>query len=473
MQCKTCEAQTEAISEWKVLFIVCVAQFLGPLMGSSVGIALPSIGYHFSASAAMLSRVESDYILAFSIILLPAGRFGDIYGRKKVFTAGLILFTLATAVLPFAWNIGAFVLIRLFQGCGAAMITSTSVAILMMVFPPSVRGRAMGIITASVYTGISVGPVVGGAVVTHLGWQWVFYMVLPLCLIAVLLTFSQLRGEWFGDKGGTFDWLGTVFFMGSISALVYGVMEAEGIWGTALVVAGLAGLCFFLWLQSHSKSPLLDVSLLLRNKVFAFSNLATLINYASSFGVVFLLSLYLQYVRGCTPQEAGLLLVVQPIVQAVLSPLAGRMSDKISPALLATSGMALCTVGLAWTAFLTVETPLYIIGAILVVFGFGFGIFASPNMNTIMSSVAARHYGVASGLVATMRTQGMLVCMTTITFVFTIYLGDATVSQENIPGFMSSLETLFILFSGLSVLGVFMSMVRTSGKREPLSPTAK
>jgi EmrB/QacA subfamily drug resistance transporter len=467
MQNTANKAPDDTTSHWTTLVVVCVAQFLGPLMGSAVGIALPAIGYHFSASAAMLSRVESDYILAFSIMLLPAGRFGDIHGRKKVFATGLALFTLATTILPHAWSIETFVLFRVIQGCGASMITSTSVAILMSVFPASSRGKAMGIAVAAVYIGISVGPLLGGAVATHLGWQYVFYMVLPPCLLALGLTARYMRSEWYGDADDKFDWVGALVFMGSVSSLVYGVMcNSMGLMSYGLIVCGIVGLGIFLRMQSRAAQPLLDVALLRSNRVFAFSNLATLINYASSFGVIFLLSLYLQYVRGFTPQEAGMILVLQPIIQAVLSPLAGRLSDRVDPTRLATLGMVLCSCGLGWAAFLGVDTPLYVIGMILAVFGCGYGLFASPNMTAIMNSVTSRHYGVASGMVATMRTQGMLVCMTTVTFVFTMFLGDATVSQENIPGFMRSLTTLFILFSGLSVVGVFFSMVRGTAKRE-------
>ena len=286
------------------------------------------------------------YILANSILLLPVGRFADIHGRKRIFIAGNVLIILATLALSITTSTRLFILFRLFQGFGAAMVTSTSFAILTSVFPPERRGQAMGIIVAFVYVGLSAGPTLGGVIITQLGWRWIFFLMLPVEVAALWLTMTKLKGEWAESKGQKFDWRGSILFAAALTILIVGltkITQWHSAWG--LVVGGLAGLFLFLWRQKKTTSPLLDVNLIISNMAFTLSNIATMINYAASFGMVFLFCLYLQYAKGFSPQTAGLILVVQPITQALLSPLAGRLSDKWPPARVATVGMGICAIG--------------------------------------------------------------------------------------------------------------------------------
>ena len=451
----------DAASGAVTLFVVSAVQFLTPFMLSAVGVALPAIGREFSASAVQLGLVETVYIFAFSLFLLPAGRLGDIYGRKKIFTIGIVVFTAGTVLVSIAFTIESFIVFRFFQGCGGAMISGTSVAILSSVFPPDRRGQAMGVIVGCVYLGLSLGPVLSGFMVTHLGWRWIFYLGVLLELSCLCLTVLKLKGEWADARGERFDFTGSFLYMTSLFCLICGTLnQKEGGIYPVLMASGALGFLIFIAFEYRCSSPILDVDLVVRNRVFAFSNLATLINYAASFGIAFFFSLYLQVVRGYSPQWAGWILIIQPVFQAVLSPLFGRLADRVSPAGLATGGMALCALSLGLVSQVHAGTPMPVIMGILALMGVGFSLFSSPNTTTVMGSVPPKSYGIASSFLATMRTVGMLCSMTIITLVFKHVMGDQPVSGETQSSFLASMQLCMMTFCFLCVAGVFCSMVR-------------
>ncbi len=450
-----------AVSGAVILFVVSAVQFLTPFMLSAVGVALPAIGREFSASAVQLGLVETVYIFAFSLLLLPAGRLGDIYGRRRIFTIGILVFTAGTVLLSFAFTIESFLVFRFFQGCGGAMISGNSVAILASVFPSAKRGRAMGIIVGCVYLGLSLGPVLSGFMVTHLGWRWIFYLGVLVELGCLFLTVLKLKGEWADARGERFDFVGAFLYIVSLFCLIYGALnQKEGGIYLAFMASGGLGFLIFLAFEHRCSSPILDVGLVIRNRVFAFSNLATLINYAASSGIAFFFSLYLQVVRGHSPQGAGWILIIQPVFQSVLSPLFGRLADRVSPAGLATAGMALCALSLGLASQIHAVTPMYVIMGMLALMGVGFGLFSSPNTTAVMGSVPPKSYGVASSFLATMRTVGMLCSMTIVTLVFKHFMGDHPVSAETRSSFLASMHLCMMIFCFLCVAGVFCSMVR-------------
>jgi EmrB/QacA subfamily drug resistance transporter len=458
----------DAVSGAATLFVVSAVQFLTPFMLSAVGVALPAIGREFSASAVQLGLVETVYIFAFSLFLIPAGRLGDIYGRKRIFTMGILVFTVGTVLISLAFSIKSFIVFRFFQGFGGAMISGTSVAILSSVFPSAKRGQAMGVIVGCVYLGLSLGPVLSGFMVTHLGWRWIFYLGVLVELFCLCLTVLKLKGEWAEARGERFDFAGTILYIISLFCLIYGALnQKEGSIYPVFMASGALGFLIFLIFEYRCSSPILDVGLVFSNRVFAFSNLATLINYAASFGIAFFFSLYLQVVRGYSPQRAGWILVIQPVFQSILSPLFGKLADRVSPAGLATCGMALCTLSLGLVSRVHAGTPIYVIMGMLAFMGVGFGLFSSPNTTTVMGSVPAKSYGIASSFLATMRTMGMLCSMTIITLVFKHIMGDHPVSAETRSSFLSSMHLCMMIFCLLCLAGVFCSMVRL----KPVSST--
>ncbi|MGM0653870.1 MAG: MFS transporter [Thermodesulfobacteriota bacterium] len=449
------------ISRRHTIFIVSAVQFLAPFMMSAVGVALPTIGGFYGASAVSLALVEMIYMLAITLFLLPVGRLADITGRKRIFVSGVALFALATTLLPFSPSIGIFIVIRFVQGIGVACTVSTSVAILSSVVPKEKRGKAMGIIVACVYLGLSAGPTLAGLMITWLGWQWIFFASVPLAMAALILTLTRLKGEWKGAEGEAFDWVGSLIYMAAISCLIVGASRLKSdAWAPGLMIAGMVCMAGFAIFEYRHHSPILDIHLLLGNRVLTFSNIATGINYAASFGLTFFFSLYLQVVKGMSAQATGFVLVVQPIIQAVLSPLSGTLSDKISPAKLSTAGMAICAAGLGFAAVLDQDAGTRQVLVVLIIMGLGFAAFSTANMTTVMGSVGSRHYGIASSLVATMRSIGMLTAMTITTLLLSIFMGDAEISTATAPGFLKTMHTAFIIFALLSLVGIIFSMAR-------------
>jgi len=443
------------------LLVVCAAHFLMPFMMSAVGVALPAIGREFDTTALQLGLVETFYVLSASIFLLAMGRLGDIYGRRRIFQYGIVIFTVAGGSISLAWSIESLLTLRFLQGMGGAMVMATTMAMVVEVFPPSERGRALGISIASVYAGISCGPFLGGLLVTGFGWRWIFYLCVPLGATTFLITKLKLRGDRAEAMGEPFDWRGSLIYAAALLLLISGAANLEfGTPAWAALLTGTLGIALFLTVEARTPYPILNVKLLSDNRIFAFSNLAALFNYAATFGVTFFLSLYLQFVKGMTARDAGLVLIIQPIVQAVLSPLCGRLADRYPAARVATAGMTLCAAGLALAATLDGNTPLAVVAVMLAILGTGFALFSSPNVSVIMGSVAPRYLGIASGLNSSMRTLGMMSSMSIITVIFAMFMAGQPVTATTQPQFLHSMRTALLIFCGLCVIGIACSAGR-------------
>jgi EmrB/QacA subfamily drug resistance transporter len=447
-------------SKGAVLLVATIASFLFPFMLSAVNIALPSLGKELSLDAVTLGWIATAYLLSSATLLVPFGRIADIYGRKKIFTCGIVISTLSSLFSGMASSATMLISCRVFQGVGGAMIAGTAIALLTAVFPANERGKVLGINVAATYIGLSLGPVLGGVLTQHLGWRSVFFLSALLGLAVIGVVLWKLKGEWTGAKGERFDLAGSVIYILSLVALVYGFTLLPAMSGVGLIVGGIIGLSAFARWEMRTKSPVLDISLFKNSKAFTFSNLAALINYSATWAISFLISLYLQYLKGFNPESAGLILVAMPAMQAIFSPLAGRLSDRIEPRLIASAGMALTTVGLVIFIFLNEETPLEFIIGNLVLMGLGFAFFSSPNTNAVMSSAPKTAYGVASATLATMRQVGMVFSMGVAMLMFTLYIGRVQIMPEYYPLFQESMKTSFIIFAVLCFGGIFASLAR-------------
>ncbi len=454
---------TNQAQEKATLFISTITSFMGPFIISSVNVALPAIQKEFNADAVQLSWITTSLLLATAMILLPAGRIGDIHGRKRVFEWGLALFILASVLAGLSNSVGMLIFFRVLQGIASAMFTATGIAILTSVFPPQKRGRVMGIYVSAVYIGLSAGPFVGGIVTHHIGWRSLFFLVAPFGILSFYITSKYLKGEWADAKGEAFDVVGSILYCIAILSLVYGASVLPDIKAAFLIIIGLLCLGFFIWFELRVKFPVVDISLFRKNKLFTFSSLAALINYSATFAVAFLLSLYLQYIKGMTPQTAGIVLFAQPVMMAVFSPIAGRLSDRIEPRKIATLGMAITAIGLFLFIFIDRTTSIpYIIGT-LIILGFGFALFSSPNMSAIMGSVEKRFLGIASGTVGTMRLLGQMTSMAVAMVVFSVFIGHEEITPTNYDLFLHSVRVCFTISSILCVVGIFFSFFRGKG----------
>ena len=455
----------EEVDKGFVLLVTTLASFLMPFMGSSINVALPSIGKEFGMSAVSLGWVATAFLLTGAIFQVPFGRMADIRGRRKVFLLGVLLHAVASMVAGFSMSAAMLIATRALQGMASAMAFGTAVAILTSVFPPEERGKVLGINVTAVYTGLSAGPFLGGILTQFLGWRSIFFVTSPLWSLVFVLGLWKLKGELAEASGERFDFVGSMIYSVTLVAIIYGLSLLPSLAGAGFLVAGFLGLWALVNYEARATSPVFDIRLFKDNRAFTFSNLAALISYSATFAVSFLVSLYLQYIKGLSPQEAGLILLSQPVVQALFSSFSGRLSDRIDPRILASMGMGITVAGLFLLVFLGPETGMgYIVGS-LGILGFGFALFSSPNTNAVMSSVERKSYGVASGILGTMRQTGMMFSMALVMILFSMIIGRVQIAPENYSSFLKCIRITFVISAFLCSGGVFASLAR--GKLHP------
>jgi len=440
-----------------ILLVFCMATTLVPFMGSAMNLALPVIAKEFSMNAISLSWIVSVFLLTSAIFPIPFSRFADMVGRKKIFTLGVIIFGISSILCGLSTSGVFLITARLFQGLGSSMIFATNMAILTSVFPPNERGKALGIITAVVYVSSSSGPFIGGMLTHYFGWRSIFFVTSGISLAVLGGIFTKMKGEWIESKGEDFDWSGVILYSAGLSLLIYGLSKLPALLGFLYIISGLTALIVFIFFEKNLQFPVIRVQLFLENKIFGLSSTAALINYAATFSISFLLSLYLQYIKGFSPQHAGFILIAQPVAQAILSPIAGRWSDKTDARILATTGMGILVTGLILMFFLNPLTPIRIIVALAVLLGIGFGLFSSPNMNVIMGSVEKKYLGLASAITNTMRLTGQSFSMGITMMVISLCVGKIKISHEVLPQFMKSIHITFIILAVLCCFGVYAS----------------
>ncbi len=452
---------TEKRKNFSILSVVAITSFMGTFLVSAVNIALPTIENDLSLTAIELSWIITSFILGMAMFMIPAGSWGDRTDNRKLFKLGLIIFIIASTICYVApnghWLIGA----RFIQGIGSAFTGTTGQAILVSSFPANKRGQVLGISVSSVYIGLALGPAVGGIITELFGWRIIFSIAVILGIASLIVSLVFLKSR----KGVKYDSnkrdpYGLILFMSGLIALVYGSSQIPSTKGWIIMALSLILLAVFWRVESKVDFPILDTRLFAHNRLFTFSSMAALINYTSTFAIGFFISLYLQKILNLSPRDAGAIIIAQPIMMAIFSPIVGRASDKIQPRYLATIGMAMCTAGLGMLAFIGADTQIWMIIAILIWVGLGFALFSSPNMNTIMSSVERTQYGQASGLAASMRVFGQIISMSIITLLISFNLGSQSIEAVSDQMFLTAMQWGFIIFAIIGIPGIFFSHFR-------------
>jgi MFS family permease len=318
----------------------------------------------------------------------------------------------------------------------------------------------LGINAAAVYIGLSTGPLIGGFLTATLGWRSIFLFTGFMGLIILMCVFWKLKSEWAEAKGEKLDYPGSIIFSLSLLAMMYGLSALPGFVGIWLILAGIIGLAVFVVLEHRVKYPVLNLSLFRNNIGFTFSNLAALINYSATFAVGFLLSLYLQYIKGFDVEHAGLILIAQPVLMVICSPIAGSLSDKIQPRVVASIGMGLTTCGLIFLTLLDNNSSVIYVLVSQVILGLGFGFFSSPNTNAVMSSLERKYYGVGSGILGTTRLVGQTMSMGVVLLLFALNIGQVQITPESYPLFLKSMRMAFTISAALCFIGIFASIAR-------------
>ena len=444
------------------LIAVSLSSFLVSYMVSSINIALPLIGQEFTLAPSVLGWIAMTYLLSTAVFLLPSGMYSDIRGRKKVFIAGCAIIMLSSVGCVFSPSGLILILFRIIQGTGTAMLFASSTPIITTAFPPEKRGRVLGITIATIYMGLSMGPFLGGILAHWYGWRSLFYFNIIGMSVALVGGYKLIVADKV-DKTHykkRIDLTGSALSAAAILCGMIGLTHVTSLYGAPLMIGGAVILVIFFFHELRTLEPLLPVRVFRHNRVFIFSNIAAMINYSSTFAITFFLSLYLQYIKGYTPDRAGLILIAQPVMQAVLSPVAGRLSDSRDPRILSSAGMGIIACGLLVFAIYPGVIPVWLIVALLSLLGVGFALFSSPNTNAVFGSVEHRYLGTASSVISMMRVLGQVMSMAIAILLMAHFTGSHTVDSSNADAFLSALRAGFIIFSILCIAGIPTSWAR-------------
>ena len=447
-----------------LLLIVSLATFATPLIASGVNIAIPYISLDFAVSASNIGWVQTCFLMTSAVFLFPFGKLSDRTEKGKIFLSGLLCQFGGFAIAGLSFSFPMLLVGMALAGFGSAQILSVGIPLLTTNFPFQERGKVIGISTAVIYTALALGPFIGGVLIANFGWHSVFLVLLPitalpLCLTIALLPKLQKNAELHDSK--PFDGVGSAIYIIAASLLLVGISRiSDGSYASIILIIGISISVLFLWWESQHPDPVFPINIFKENKIFRNSSLAALINYGSSFAVTLLLSFYFQNVRDFSSIATGTILVTQPLIMAVLTPFAGRLSDRIDPRILATIGMTMTAASLFAFSLLTSTTPLWVIIGILLFLGSGFSLFSSPNMNSIMSSVPNSEAGIASATAGTMRVFGQVLSMTAVMIVFANLLGSVVISAEIAEPLLEALSMTFLALGCLCTIGIYFSYAR-------------
>ena len=441
--------------------------WMAAFLTTSINIALRDIKVEFHLGAVALGWVPLCYILAMGIVLVPLGKVADTVGRRLIFMIGLWIIFITGVALVLVHSYTLLVVFRFLQGVGSGTVFASATAIVALAYPPERRGFAMGIMAMTAYAGQSMGPILGGVIVDNIGWRSIFLVGACYTLVTIVLDLWLLkRAEWKDEQKHSFDWPGSIAYAAFLPAFLLGLSWLPLVRGLVLSVIGVVGLAGFFWWETRVPGPVLDVRLFRHNRLFALSNLTALISYASVWAMTYLMALYLELIKGLNAETAGLVLVAGVVLQTVLSPFGGRLSDRIQPRWVVSIGMGFCVLGLAVLSFLDTSTPYSVIIVALCMMGIGYAFFSGPNQAAIMGSVERKDVGLAGASVGTMRVVGQALSVALATLIMAVVVGRHEIQAPDYPHFLTALHITFAIMAGLCAVSVLVSLVRGDVKRQ-------
>lgn len=453
----------EKIREKKsIIYVSAITSFITTFTGSALNLSIPAMEDEFNVSAGTVGWVITIYMLTCAALAVPFGRLGDRLERRRILTLGILIFSLSSAAAIFSPNMILFLVFRLVQGIGASMIFSTNIAILVGSFDKEDRGKVIGYTTCANYVGLSAGPVIGGILNYNLGWRWIFITTATVSSVAFFIALAKLprNGKVQSEKKPK-DITGNIFFVISMILLMYGISSfGQNNYYFYVLGAGALSAVFFIYTELKAAEPVINIRIFKENPAFGRMNIAAMINYGANFVMSYILSVYLQVIKGMTSQTAGIILSSNTVIMALLSPFVGKLSDKLSPSKISAAGMAVCTAALFIFSTLNDETSIVKTVLILALSGAGFALFSTPNTNAIMSSVKEDDYGVVSSLLATMRSMGHTSAMAVVTGIVGFYMGKESLSTASPDILVTVIHKVFIVFGSLCILGFFMAIRR-------------
>lgn len=442
-----------------LLLLICtVLSFFTVFAVNAVTIVIPSIASEYGMSNIIQNWVTIIFLLVVAVLSVPAGQISAKFGLKKVTNISIVLFIIISVVNVLVTTQEQFLACRFILGISLAFINVTSMAMIVSAFPPEERGKALGINITGVYVGLSLSPVLGGILNYNLGWRSVVLFGVPFLFVILALLLTKIDEEWISFKGIPLDIKGSLTYGIGMVLFMYGFTILNTQLGIVLTILGILILIIFGLIELRREYPVFNINFF-KNHKFLSANFASLCAYLATYAVTTILNYHLQYIKGFDSQTAGLILLVAPLCQVVLAPIAGRLSDKYVPQILAAIGMALGTISLFLFSSLNGQTPLEFLIVSMIIYGIGFGLFSPPNTNVIMGSVPPKDTSVASAAVATMRTVGQAMSMGILTLVFAFVMGNVPIIEQYYPLLISSCQITCLICVVLCIASVFASLV--------------
>ena len=444
--------------ETYVIFVSFITSFFAVFLSNGIIIGVPAIAQDFAMNNVIQNWVPTIFFLVVAVFTVPAGQISGKFGVKKSLLAGILVFLAGSIGACLSFSTESFLIFRMMQGAGVAFLNVSAMAMVVQAVAPQNRGKALGFTVTGVYLATSLSPVICGFLVHNLGWRSMFYFVIPFLLLCIILMILKIPQEWKTYEHDTIDKVGSVLYGIGILAFIYGFTTLISTTGKFLTVLGIILLIIFGYYELKQKSPVFNMNLF-KNKKFTSSNIAALCSYLAIMVVTNILNYHFQYVRGWDAQMSGMILIITPIIMALMAPNSGKLSDKIHPQKLAALGIGIAAIALAILTFLSGDTPLYVVVIAMILQGIGMGLFSSPNMNAIMSSVPPKDAPTASASQATMRTIGQTMILGLLTLVFAWVMGNLELAPQYATMIVQASQTICLICTIACVLAVFASLV--------------
>ncbi len=460
------------------LIVIMIGVLIAAVDTTIVILALPVMRAELHVGFASVVWVVLGYLLVITLLATQVGRLGDMFGRVRMYEAGFLIFVLGSALCALSWNEASIVVFRLVQGIGGAFISANSGAIIADIFPPNQRGRAYGYTSIGWNVGAVLGILAGGVLVTYLSWRWIFWINVPIGAVALVLALRALPSD-HGYHHRDLDIPGMATLGAALFSLLWAMVQLTTAAFDATIAlwlaAGVVLLLLFGWLESRAKDPMVPLSLF-RVPTLTPSFLASFFQGLANFAVLFLITMYLQGVRGLSPLDGALLLVPGYLIGSVTGPIAGRLADRLGPVIPATVGLAIQIVAMLLYFSLGLTTPLWVVSAISIVNGLGSGGFFPANNAAVMKAAPKKVFGVASGMLRTFSNVGMVFSFSTALLVaahalsrglaFAIFVGNAVVSGPAGAAFLRGIHASLLASVAALVVAAVLSGLRGVHKPE-------
>ena len=446
-----------------ILLVCSILCFFTVFAVNAIVVVIPTIAIEFQMSNIVQNWITIIFFLVVAVLSVPAGQISGKYGLKKVTIISVILFIIISVINVLVTSSQQFLACRFVLGIALSFINVTSMAMVVSAFNEKERGKALGVNITAVFVGLSLSPVLGGIFNYHFGWRFVVLFNVPFLVVILILLLTKIDDEWITFPNIPIDLKGSLFYGLGMVLFIYGFTILNELSGIILTVLGILILLIFGFIELKQDYPVFDMRLF-KNRQFLSSNFAALSAYLATFAVTTIINYHLQYIKGFDSQTTGIILLIAPLCQVIIAPIAGRLSDKYVPQILAGIGMALGTVSLILFSFLNFNTSLEFLLISMVIYGVGFGLFSPPNTNVIMSSVPPQDTSVASAAVSTMRTIGQVMSLGILTLVFAFIMGNVPIIEKYYPLLIQSCQITCLICVMLCIISVFASVVGIKSK---------